>query len=280
MSWKQLNPTTEYAPPPLCQANWYITGKPGSGKTSLVASIPRSLIIDFEGGATMIENCIAERITLPVKNPRDTLVNILVELRADAERGKRRFDQVSIDSLDRWFSTECDHFLQQRNAPLPPRARVELFADLPDAETAYGKAVGKVYGRMEAVLSLLTELRYGWIIIGHLMYQEVIKDGKSVIVPKPIMAGKMPGLVQARSDFCAEVIRGPKTEVTMQEAIAGGGQGLSYRLSCKVSQANKEGKARVAGMTGWSAELPTTNAWTAVVVPAYEAATRVTLGPE
>lgn len=270
MSWANLKPTKEYDPPPLTQANWYVTGKPGAGKTNLIASIPRCLIIDFEGGGAMVRESEAERIALPGVKPWETMVKILVELRNDGAKGKdRRYDMVAIDSLDRWVASECDRFLQLRNEACPPQGRVELFADLPDAETNWGRAIGKVNSRVTAILALLTELRYGWIVVGHLMYQEQVKDGKTVVVPRPILGGKLPGTIMARSDFCAEVVRTPRVAKSVKDAAKGGGLGLVYKLSCKVSAANKDGKARLAGMAGWSAELPATKAWASVVEPAY-----------
>jgi hypothetical protein len=172
-AWGKLEVTNSAMPPPLPKCRVFLTGEPGTMKTTLCSQIPTALLIDLEGGAHSAVAPVAHRIWVPVYQERQittarrdiakrsnrniaSLEGVLDLLRREARDGNTSFECVVFDSGDRLQ----DLVIEQLSA--------ELGKDVREAGHE-GSGWRKVRDRFMNIVREVADLGYGCWVTGHLI---------------------------------------------------------------------------------------------------------------
>lgn len=116
-TWTALGATNECRPPPLSRSRIVLTGDSKVGKTALLLSLPRLLLIDLEGGAHSLPGVRGHYVWCPAYTDREITPHMRAVAKAqgrmmasletvhrtllnDAKAGSYSFDLVAYDSGD------------------------------------------------------------------------------------------------------------------------------------------------------------------------------------
>lgn len=148
-----------------------LSGKPGTGKSTLIRSNPKAIILDFEDSGRTVASPESLRFGPdPESNfypTADEYRKFIDQLIARRAAGKTDIDMVGVDSFDKMV--ECfSRDLCQKN-------KLESVGD-------YGGGHGKGYwivrDEISTLLDQLYRAGYGWVLISHIV-QKSIKDGEN-----------------------------------------------------------------------------------------------------
>ncbi|MFB3883076.1 MAG: ATP-binding protein [Armatimonadota bacterium] len=142
---------TQRTPPKrrLCDHTIFIFGPPKAGKTTLAARFPDALILATEDG----QGCL-ECYRAPV-NDWPTFLALCNEI----AQGKHPFLTLVVDTVDNLWAL-CQRFICEKH-------KVEHESDMP-----YGKGYGLVLAEFTRVLTKLSMLDYGLVLISHAEQEE------------------------------------------------------------------------------------------------------------
>jgi hypothetical protein len=167
--WAKLGLMTGYNPKTLEAARIYFTGLAGDGKSTFVASIPNSIHLDFEGGASGIPGRRSTYVDIPERARKlgipayDLYKKIFDKLIADAKAGKRTFTRVIIDTQDAWKEMLGRHLLAEKSSG------AKTFEDIGELGMK-GHGHSLLQGRCNNILGDLEDAGYTWAVVGHLTY--------------------------------------------------------------------------------------------------------------
>lgn len=156
--YRKFGATRAWNPTDPQRLRLWLTGYPGTGKTSFAYSNPRAVVLDLEDSGRDVPFCKAVRIPILTT---DLLVEVLRELIADGEAGKRWCDHVVIDTVDGF----CDLLEPAITADYNTShtRQVETIFEAGQEGAGFAKF-------STAVMSWITDLYtagYGWTCIGH-----------------------------------------------------------------------------------------------------------------
>lgn len=186
-----------FRPPPFPRLRFFWTGPTKVGKTTLVAGMPNSLLIDLEGGAHSLVNPRAAVVWCPVYSDAEmkpehekiaaerdvvlvSLEGVMKQLGELANKPDTPVQHVIFDSID-WLQ---DMAIKRLNKEYADRFRDNV-TDIREYK-ASAKGSGGYQIVFERVLSFhrqLTLWGYGWSQIGHITEKEkqVGKETMTVI---------------------------------------------------------------------------------------------------
>lgn len=125
------------------------------GKTSLIASFPKSLIFSFEPGTNALSGIYAQKIT--------SWADFKLALRQlEREDVQEKFDFIGIDTIDIAYEL-CEAYICQQNG-------IQAIGDL-----AWGKAYGQLNKEFSKAFRTIAQLGYGLIFISHAT-ERTLKD--------------------------------------------------------------------------------------------------------
>lgn len=275
-----LGLTTGYNPCTIEEVRLYITGLPGEGKSTLVASIPDSMTIDYERGATGIPGRrsayfnIFEAAKKQKKTAYEIHRTILDKLMEDAKSGKPPCKRIIFDTHDGWVELETINFLKEKSSG------AKVYEDIGQyGEKGAGHSL--VQGRCRRILSALESVGYAWAVVGHLTYvPETTPDGKTQINIRPILSKGYVGSIvrkaelhltinsMARKERVNQVVKGHIIKGAKEEVVT------RYFLYTKPTEAKRmEGKQRGVPNLARVLEVPMIGGWE-ILKKAYDEAVK------
>lgn len=164
-----------------------IHGLPGSGKSTLASKLKNPIFLDFEGGLNFIDCARTQQI-----HDDETFAAYLIELYNAAEKGKKEFDTVVIDSIDWAMRLVEEHAAGViTKDPRTGKAVKNLTATLNKANGGYGNGaqhlINLVRSELLPRLSKLNGLGYGVCLVAHSARKTLMgEDGTDIdrIAPK------------------------------------------------------------------------------------------------
>lgn len=184
-----LGATTAFQMFPPSKLRLYLVGKLGAGKSTWIASRPGSLHLDFQNGAWAIPHRTAPRIVI---NNYKHYCDILEALVQDGKAGKREFDSVSFDPINRMALLIEEHLydLYTREGVRP-----EHLSDI----GGQGKGYELLYHSVISDIRRLEDAGYGWTAVAHLDEKEITVGKNTVTV---LREGAYPGLCKLIRQEC------------------------------------------------------------------------------
>ena len=159
-------------------------GPPKIGKTTMVSSLDKCLIIDTESGANMVEGHILNA------NNRKELIDILKQAREGHE-----FKYIAIDTIDK--------VVQWAEAAVCEENSVQALADLPFGK-GWGLARDKVMNTIHAFKDVCDHL----IIVGHRKTAKAVVEGQATVEPESLdITGRLKNMIMSDSDAIGYVFR-------------------------------------------------------------------------
>jgi hypothetical protein len=98
LAWQQLGAVRGFNPLPLSKARIKLSGEVKSGKTSLLADRPRTMVLDFDDSARAVPNALATYIPILEYEDLEKVYRLLTE---EARSSHPTFDHVVFDTTDR-----------------------------------------------------------------------------------------------------------------------------------------------------------------------------------
>lgn len=173
-------------------------GKPKSGKTTIVASLPNNLIIDLEGG-TMFMDCLA----VQARN-----INELAEI-ANAIKQKNKecngyfYKYITIDNATRLEEITLSYALAlYKQTQMGKNFKGDDVRQLP-------QGAGWFYVRMAAkkVIDMFRDLCENFILVGHTKDKMINKDGQELSEMELDLVGKLSNIICGEADAIAYISR-------------------------------------------------------------------------
>lgn len=193
--WAALGAASGYAPLPPAQLRMFIIGPHGGGKTAFVASMPRTLLIDFEAGSWGIPRPQAVRLEVQTWEKLESALNLL---HRQANSKERPFDRVVFDSVDQWVELMNPVLCARKSSD-----KVQY-----DDITNYGsKGAGYALLR-NACWSQIKQLEqdgYSWAIIGHLTEKTITVNDRDRTVSRPVLFDTFARQISRNSDVVCSV---------------------------------------------------------------------------
>ena len=159
-------------------------GPPKIGKTTMLSSLDKCLIIDTESGSNMIEVHILHA------NNRKELIEILKQAREGHE-----FKYIAIDTIDKVVQWAEEAVCQENS--------VQALADLPFGK-GWGLARDKVMNTIHAFKDVCDHL----IIVGHRKTAKAVVEGQATVEPESLdITGRLKNMIMSDSDAIGYVFR-------------------------------------------------------------------------
>ena len=159
-------------------------GPPKIGKTTMLSSLDKCLIIDTESGSNMIEGHIVNA------NNRKELIDILKQAREGHE-----FTYIAIDTIDKVVQWAEEAVCQENS--------VQALADLPFGK-GWGLARDKVMNTIHAFKDVCDHL----IIVGHRKTAKAVVEGQATVEPESLdITGRLKNMIMSDSDAIGYVFR-------------------------------------------------------------------------
>lgn len=195
-AYSSLGVTRGYNPVPSKDLRMFIVGPSGEGKTTFVSGTPRTLVLDFERGASGIPGAKAHRLHIPTAEALNKIIAVLVR---DAQSPTKPFDRIVFDTID--------EMAEVMNPALAARQReVSRFTgtDITDFGTkGAGWAILKA-GCWSKVQEL--ELAgYTWTIVGHITEKTITVNNKDRTVTRPVIFDSFSRLIGRNCEVFAAI---------------------------------------------------------------------------
>ena len=196
-----------YNPILVEQLRMFIVGPSGEGKTTLLSGCPRTIILDFERGASGVPNARAFRVHIPTPTVFRNVVDKLIE---DGPKPNRPFDRVAFDSIDEMIELLNPEFA----AELRENTKF-TGTDITDYGTR-GAGYAILKDRCWAEIKKLETAGYVWTCIGHLTTKTITINNKERTVPRCVLFPTFASLINRNCDvFAAIYSQVEKEETTM-----------------------------------------------------------------
>lgn len=170
-----------------------LTGRPGTGKSTLVNSNPKALILDLEGAGMTIRDPQALRFPsdmASLKHPADDIRKCFQVLVDNA--GKPDMPEtIVIDTLDELYDAFRRDLLQKHN-----------LEDVGDYKGGHGKGYFVLRDEIIGWLDKLYRAGYGWCVICHIRPQTTA-DG--AIIPTLAVPPSVAGVIYQKCEHFLQV---------------------------------------------------------------------------
>jgi hypothetical protein len=228
--WKTIQDITETGPVirPLGEQIVLIQGWPGSGKSRILHSIPRCLILDTERGSGEFEIIHDTSARVRIQTKRD-LDRVLTALLADAGKKDRTFTTVAVDTIDSLGGNP--------NSIIGTQILNDNGVDTMAEVGSNGKGYGDMATLTNRFLQQIVEAGYGLWMTCHLRKQQIhewegLKQTTRLAITRDLTNGleswvkKMSGycwtaehLVEMKAKTVKRTINGAEKEIQTGETI-------------------------------------------------------------
>jgi len=208
-TYASLGAYTGFNPRTADQLRIFIVGLTGEGKSTFAASVPNSLVLDFEKGDDLIPSKVNMRI--PILN-MEHYRKIYEQLIQDGEQKKHPVKRIIFDTGDEWIAHYAAAISREKGV---------------DAIEEWGqKGAGwaLLRRRMTHDLDALSMAGYSWMVIGHLQ-EKTITSPKTQQETTVLREGLSPGMsmaIKRKADYLISILRVPTSVITKETIIVGG----------------------------------------------------------
>lgn len=156
-----------FQPPDVDKLRIVVTGRPGCGKSSFVASNPRALLFDLEGAAGSVPcaRAIRAEVRATSRSPADDIrasVKALVATYRTSAELRSTITTVAFDSFDA--------LVEMFSRDLKKKHDLE---DVGDYGTGHGKGYFVIRDEIFEMLESLRQVGLGFVLVSHLSMKEV-----------------------------------------------------------------------------------------------------------
>jgi hypothetical protein len=191
-----------------------IFSSPKVGKTSMLAQLPNSLLIDLESGASHYEGAyidIPQQASVLGKGPITTLKEVAKAITAkNAELGKPAYDFIIVDTLTVMedLATSLATSNYKKSAQGINFKGTNVVREMPN-----GYGYEWLRGAFEELYTLFDGLAGKCIIFtGHTKLTSTLKDGESIQAKDVQLTGKIKLMVNSSVDSIAHLYRDKTTQ--------------------------------------------------------------------
>lgn len=191
---------------PVCNRGRYvITGKPGTGKSTLVHSNPAAFILDPEWGGSSVADPVAIRYTPPEKTPEgghaDAYLAIVEALIKRRRAGAKDIELIAIDTIDELIEIFLRDFCLKHKIDDP--------LDFRDGNgNAYTIVRKDIFGMLDRV----HRAGFGWAILAHVQPKTIRLGQESRIVQQLAVSDSFKGIIKRKCEHMLFVERGTRQE--------------------------------------------------------------------
>jgi len=218
--YSSLGVRSGWNPTPLNKARIWLVAPPAEGKTTLVTSNPKALVLDLEDRAGDIINSRATYVHYP---DMKGYLNLITELCKDKKAGKSYFDTIVIDTVDAFIDQSIPYL-------------TEKYSSKCEDIREYAGGKGGWFKMRDLLMSNLQELTlagYGWVVTSHVIDKELGEGNNKRIVRCPSV---MDSVRKALNNTChligTMVLKDHKVKVTKK---------MKYKTSSgEVKESKKE----------------------------------------
>ena len=184
----------------LAEFTLFIYGPPKVGKTTFASGFPDAVFLATESGHNALSI---------FKSDIDNWEKFLGACRELAE-GKHGFRNIIIDTIDNLYHL-CRAYVCEKH-------KIEHEADMP-----YGKGYALIMNEFTRVLTKLSMLPYGLVLVSHSMVQEIQTRTGTIHKIVPSMPEKPRKLILGMADlilfFDQEIVRGEDSQQSIHRVI-------------------------------------------------------------
>lgn len=191
--------------PPVNRGRYVITGKPGTGKSTLVHSNPAAFILDPERGGSSVANPVALRYTPPEDTPEGShaeaymiIVEALITRRV---RGARDIQLIGIDTIDKLIEIFLEDFCLKHKIDDPL-----------DYKDGNGNAYTIVRKSIFGMLARIYRAGFGWTILAHVQPKTVRVGQDSKIIQQLAVSDSFKGVIKRECEHMLFVERSTRQE--------------------------------------------------------------------
>lgn len=186
---------------PSCNRGRYvITGKPGTGKSTLAHSNPAAFILDPERGGSSVADPVAVRFTPPDKTPdghhAEAYVGIVEALIKRRQAGATDIQHIGIDTIDELVEIFLRDFCIKN--------RIDDPLDYRDGNgNGYTIVRKDIFGMMDRVC----RAGFGWSILAHVQPKTIKLGQETKIVQQLAVSDSFKGVITRKCEHMLFVER-------------------------------------------------------------------------
>jgi hypothetical protein len=214
-----LLPTKKVAPTTVNPKKMIIFGKPKIGKSTALAELEDSIILDLEGGSDYL-NAVKIDVIKTAKEEGKTPLNLLYEITQAIVAQGKPYKRVIVDTVTALEDIVLPYALQlYQQTPMGRTYQGDILA-LPNGG-GYLYTRTAIFNALEWIYACADEV----ILIGHLKDTLILKDGKEVSAKELDLTGKTKSLLSAKVDAIGLMYRKENkcmlSFVTSDEVVCG-----------------------------------------------------------
>jgi len=266
--YTKLGAYTGFHTRPADHLRIFLAAESGMGKTTFAASIPNSLILDFEQGADFVTSNTNFRIGI---QDMEHYTKIKEQLLRDGEQKKRPVSRIIFDTVDEMVAFYAADITREKGI---------------EAIEEYGqKGAGWSLLRRRVIhdLDSFWMAGYSWMVLGHL--QETVKTNphtkRDETVLRTVLSPKMGAAIMRKVDYLLTIVRYAEDKTEMKTSQLKDGRTITQPIHTRrivhklmASQTPElPGKARLK-LTPLELELPQKGGWE-LFKTAYETSAKV-----
>jgi hypothetical protein len=219
-----LGGKTGYDPLAAKDTRHFIIGPEGKGKSTFLAGIPRTAIIDAEGGANAVPYSRAVRFHVQTAKHLHELVDKLVK---DGDKPNRPFDRVGFDTVDQLLDVLNPELAKRHNKGV----------DI----TQYGSH-GAGYSLLKVafwnLVHAVQQAGYAWTVIGHLTEKAITVNKQERTVLRPVVFDSLSKQLARNCEVFANLYQETEEETLGKEWISVKGMDQKVEVDKRDAQGN------------------------------------------
>lgn len=204
-----LGAYTGFKPRTADQLRIFAIGLCGEGKSTFVASIPNSIVLDFERGTDLIPSSANMRISIESMEHYEKLK---AQLLKDGEANRHPAKRIIIDTADEWVAFYAAAITREKDIEA-----IEEYGQ-------HGSGWALLRRRIMHDLDSFWMAGYSWLLVGHLQEKTITKpkSQQTVTVLRESLFPSVATAIKRKADYFMSVMRVPITVTTYEEITVNG----------------------------------------------------------
>jgi len=191
--------------PSANRGRYVITGKPGTGKSTLVHSNPAAFVLDPEHGGSSVADPMALRYTPPDDTPEgshaDAYLAVVEALIKRRRSGAQDIQLIGIDTIDEMIEIFLRDFCRKHKIDDPL-----------DFKDGTGNAYTIVRKDIFGMLDRIYRAGFGWVILAHVQPKTVRLGQESKIIQQLAVSDSFKGIIKRKCEHMLFVERSTRQD--------------------------------------------------------------------